>query len=790
MNYVNYLVTSKFAKGTDGHLDANDLVERIKNHDGSEAYYNHFDVPFSGLKVAIDTGKTIEKLTPDKKKYHKRVIRTIKQTDEVNLADGEKLLGITFKDASGPCKPAFGLVGFDFDDEESPENSLRDVKSFLNYFRFEHFYVAYSGSKGFHISVPFEYFGLPADEHLPKTLRNLAHELKPHFKTLDTSVYNIGRKFRAPNTKHGKTGLYKTIISGQGIDTNDIEAIKEYCKTRRDHMYEPREYDVQPNETLTQILEQAKATASYDASKVGSASAPTRLEEYDGKVCIKRLFEAEIDEGERNTTALILINDLFKSGKAREHCINVMTPWITRVMPEHRRAEVFEMIDDIYKGDRYYNHGCLEPIKSKHCSAKCPLWRKLSPDKRPVPVDAPKSAYKDATKPTKLPPTSFISSWFQTHNVHRTLAGVWYCDNHSTMVKVIVSKMLLDYDANYTAIYKKVTKELIHAYIDRYIEQSQYELLEELKDRIRYNGENKHVETFLKALTGECSDLDVQVLKHCLWQVKRKMWGSKVTWHMMAIISGKTGTGKSVALQHLMKPLEDVTDYAQMNILNDERENFRFYENFVMIFDEMVKAGKTDVNALKNRMTSEYAPQRALHTQIRDKWVNNCTFFGTSNDEVKDIIKDPTSARRYYQFTVNKKCDWETLNKLNFIELWQSIDENKDTPYIEGNFEELATQQEKIRHKDLIEEWLDLYELAPEDNDEGVQVKATDAYDAYMSFRKKQNIMTPYTMTRFGRVMTNLVGKTRLANGVHYKLSKNFGKSNVNYLQSDASISF
>ena len=259
--YINYLVLSKFAKGIDGHLDANDLVEVIKNHDGSEAYYNHFDVREDAL--GEDEGKP------------------------------------SFKGASGICRPAFGLVGFDFDDEESPENSLRDVQAFLRYFRFEHFYVAYSGSKGFHISVPFEYFGLPADENLPKTLRNLAHELRPHFKTLDTSVYNIGRKFRAPNTKHGKTGLYKTILKSSEVDTTDMSAIQEYCKTRRELMYEPQNYEVEPNKILLEILEEAKATAAYDKSKAGTALDPTRLEAYDGKICIKRLFEGEIDEGER-----------------------------------------------------------------------------------------------------------------------------------------------------------------------------------------------------------------------------------------------------------------------------------------------------------------------------------------------------------------------------------------------------------------------------------------------------------------------------------------------------------
>lgn len=733
MKFINYLVTSKYAKGSEGHLDSCDLVEAIKNHDGSEAYYNHFDVLESGL------------------------------------GDDEGVP--TFKGASGECKPAFNLVGFDFDSEDAPEKSLHDVQAFLQYFRFEHFYVAYSGSKGFHISVPFEYFGIPADENLPKTLRNLAHELRPHFPTLDTSIYNIGRKFRAPNTKHGKTGLYKTILKSENVDTSDMEAIKEYCKTRHDLNYEVKNYEVEPNKLLGEVLLKAKATAAYDKTKVGTALAPTKLEAFDGKVCIRRLLEGEIDEGERNTTCLILVNDFFKSQKSKEHCINILTPWIERVMPGERQPECFDMIDDIYSGDRFYNHGCLEPIKAKQCSAKCGLWSKLRPDKRPVPVDAPKQAFKEERKVKKTPAPLFIESWFERYNVKRTLAGVWYVNGKSTMSRTIVSRMLLDYKQFHVAAYAVVTKELIHAYIDRYIETSQGELLEDLKQRLAYRGDNDTVEKFLVALVGNVDPLDLAVLKHCLWQVKRKMWGHRVSWHMMAIISGKTGTGKSVALKQLMAPLEDVTDYAQLSILNDERENFRFYENFVMIFDEMVQAGKTDVNALKNRMTSDYAPQRALHTQIRDKWVNNCTFFGTTNNEVRDIIKDPTSARRYYQFTVNEKCDWDALDAMNFGGLWQGIDETRKTPYIEDFYEELKDRQETIRHTDLIEDWLE-YEDLYVTKGEGFKVSATAAYDSFMSFRVRQRILAPYTMTKFGRSLGQFVEKGRRAGGVFYMLSR------------------
>lgn len=784
MKYINYLVNGKYARGSEGHLDASDLVDKIKNHDGSEAYYNHFDVREDALKVEIDTGKTQlitkqNKKTGESYEVEEKVYRYVNSLSEVKLEDGELLVGRTFKGAEGLCRPAFGLVGFDFDDEESPENSLRDVQAFLNYFRFEYFYVAYSGSKGFHISIPFEYFGLPADENLPKTLRNLAHELKPHFKTLDTSVYNIGRKFRAPNTKHGKTGLYKTIISHVGVDTKDIEAIKEYCKTRRDTIYEVKNYEVTPNQTLVEIIARAKTTASYDKSKAGTAMAPTRLEEYDGKICIKRLFEAEIDEGERNTTALILVNDLFKSGKAKEHCINVMTPWITRVMPEHRRAEVFQIIDDIYSGNRFYNHGCLEPIKSKHCSAKCGLWAKLSPTKRPTPVDAPKSAFKEEQKSKKLPATDYIYSWFDNHNIDVTLANLWFKDGISTSVDVIAESIFHDYHAGTAGAgsYKQVTKQLVNACITVFYDNTRKIKMKEMQDYFAYTGDNDLVEQYLEALLDDVTTLDIEVMKHWLWLVKRNIFGLNTAHHIMPIFTGKSGAGKSRAISSLVAVLEDTVDEGDLSMLSDDRNDFRLMESFVMVFDEMAKVNKLDIDMLKKKITAEYLTYRVLGTNHKKKGRKTCTFIGTSNYAVIDMIKDPTSVRRYYEFRVKDKADWSKVNELDYMTLWRGVNEHKEEYYV-NDFYELSKVQENFRQKDEIEEWLDECGLYPENDSDIIQVPAQVVYDEYVAWLAKQRRdRFAFSMTRFGREMKKYVDYGRNKSHIFYKISKNFNES-------------
>lgn len=740
MEYINYLVYGKYARGTDGHINADDLREKIINHDGREAYYNHFDVRQDALQYEVDTGKT---KFDSKKNKDVKVYRYVDDAT-TDLANGEALVGPTFKNAGGTCRPAFNLVGFDFDSDEKPELSLQDVQAFLNYFRFEVFYVAYSGSKGFHISVPFEYFGLPADENLPRTLRNLAHELKPHFNTLDTSVYNIGRKFRAPNTAHGKTGLFKTIISKTGVDTKSMDAIKEYCKTRRDTMYDNRVYpELVPNVALVKLLDDARATATYDKAKTGTALEPTRLEAYDGKICIGRLFEAEIDEGERNTTALILVNDLFKSGKHKEYCIERMTPWVARVMPEHRRDEVFNIIDDIYAGDRFYNHGCLEPIKNKYCSAKCGLWSKLAPDKRPTPVDAPKSAFKELLTATSKPATAFIQSWLEDNAASITLANNWYLNGdfiNPIPRNVIEDKIFNASDVASRKEYKVVPQNKITAYLNTWSNDQREKRLDGLRKHLAYTGANDLVEKFLTAiLSREVTALEVAVLKHWLWLVKRKLNGKSTERELMVVMSGVTNTGKTYAVTKLFKPLKELVDTMSLEHLGDERQDFRLVESAIVFCDEMAAAKRVNIEALKNKITSKWLNYRPLKTSTRLQGKNFASFIGTSNTHIIDIVKDPTSARRYYEYWVTEKCNWPLVNEIDYLEVWRSIDESQPTPYIQDHLAELAETQEGLRHTDNVEDWLDIEELIPAEGLTHDSVKPREAYMAYHTWLKDQS---------------------------------------------------
>ncbi len=196
-----------------------------------------------------------------------------------------------------------------------------------------------------------------------------------------------------------------------------------------------------------------------------------------------------------------------------------------------------------------------------------------------------------------------------------------------------------------------------------------------------------------------------------------------------------------------------------------------------MVFDEMAKVNKLDIDMLKKKITAEYLTYRVLGTNHKKKGRKTCTFIGTSNYAVVDMIKDPTSVRRYYEFRVKDKADWKTVNELDYMALWRGIDESKEDHYVK-DFYELAKVQEQFRQKDEIEEWLIECSLFPENEEDEMKVAAQIAYDAYVEWLAKQRRdRFAFSITRFGREMKKYLSYGRNKHHVYYKISKNFNES-------------
>ena len=110
--------------------------------------------------------------------------------------------------------------------------------------------IFFSGSKGFHIGLPTDLWQPSASLTFPRTARRLAEDLAAAVQvTIDGGVYDKVRAFRAPNSRHPKTGLHKRALTLDELMGLSVERIQDLAR-------EPLAFDMP---TTTTRNEQAAA---------------------------------------------------------------------------------------------------------------------------------------------------------------------------------------------------------------------------------------------------------------------------------------------------------------------------------------------------------------------------------------------------------------------------------------------------------------------------------------------------------------------------------------------------
>ena len=214
------------------------------------------------------------------------------------------------------------------------------------------------------------------------------------------------------------------------------------------------------------------------------------------------------------------------------------------------------------------------------------------------------------------------------------------------------------------------------------------------------------IATWVKSVTGRESPLDSAVVRHFIWQVKRKLGGLPVEHHLMPILFGRTGGGKSVAVSKLIEPLRMVAIQSDMSVFEDQFSRRLFTRNFILFFDELQGSLSVDINRMKQIITSPAVEWRTMRSERVHSGAQNCTFIGCTNDRVSDRIKDPTSARRFWEIKCADQLNWTTINEVDYLAVWRSVNEQGPCPLAPYTDEIRRIQEAEIRTKDLIEDWL------------------------------------------------------------------------------------
>lgn len=257
---------------------------------------------------------------------------------------------------------------------------------------------------------------------------------------------------------------------------------------------------------------------------------------------------------------------------------------------------------------------------------------------------------------------------------------------------------------NVSAISEKLMSKALHELIVNKKISHRAEVINSLKC---VTPSNEIVTNFIKALTGGQDAADIAVISHWLWSVKKKMAGQSPSYHIMPILFGKQEGGKTVALNKLIAPINNF----RLNIGMDDMADGRYFksmsENYVIVFDEMQGAVRTDIDALKKQVTIDENDYRPLGTNDVFKVRQSCSFIGATNRSVAEQIVDVTGMRRFYELHCQDKLDWDLLGSIDFLAMWQSIDETKENGYMLEQIDNIRKKQECLVASDEITSFME-----------------------------------------------------------------------------------
>lgn len=161
------------------------------------------------------------------------------------FADHLKATGST-AGFNGPCWCPW--LWFDFDSEDDPAHAQADAAALVEHLQENEIdpaglLIFYSGSKGFHLGLPTALWAPPPGIGFHQTARRFAERLgEAAAVTIDAGVYDKVRAFRAPNSRHPKTGLHKRRLTLDELG-GPIGAILDLAAT-------PSPFEVPPPPTV------------------------------------------------------------------------------------------------------------------------------------------------------------------------------------------------------------------------------------------------------------------------------------------------------------------------------------------------------------------------------------------------------------------------------------------------------------------------------------------------------------------------------------------------------------
>ncbi len=326
----------------------------------------------------------------------------------------------------------------------------------------------------------------------------------------------------------------------------------------------------------------------------------------------------------------------------------------------------------------------------------------------------------------------------------------------------------------------------------------------ELTDILHNKGElavNEFRQTILKTIKFAADDLtDLRVfvelieenpsryelvlysLAHWIQICKKKAYGIKgLKYHNFPIVVGKQGTGKSEAVKAITRPVSELLINIDPKNVMDDRYQVSYGRAMVGFLDDLDSQPKAQQGKLKALITAEEVNPRRLYSHSTRAVPMMISFIGTSNKSINEIIYDDEMRRfveicmKNYKLPGREELDpdfLEIINSINYLAIWQGIDENKPCGYYLDTIRE-AIHEESVRNstQDIIEEWAECVEFYPPKPLENYKLISVE--DCLQSLREwgeanNQNI-SYYNSMKFALKIKSILGFEK---SIQYKVNR------------------
>lgn len=273
----------------------------------------------------------------------------------------------------------FGDFYLDFDSEDDIELAKEDALMVIWKLSMESgfnlpneaFHIYFSGFKGFHIIIPYQYFGYKPSPDLNVYFKLIAKDLYDFSinKTLDLKIYDRRRLFRLENSIHQKTGLFKIPLTYSQLSKLTSEEITEKSKTNFLINYPKPTFNMQ---AMIQFNGYIKA---YEFKKNQQ-----RVSSFNGNLtkidfvphCIQHLEDSGPISGQRNETVAILTSFWKNQDLEKDEILEKLLKWNNGQLKE---KEIRTTMWSILRRDHNYGCSTLEVV-SECIGESCKLYRK------------------------------------------------------------------------------------------------------------------------------------------------------------------------------------------------------------------------------------------------------------------------------------------------------------------------------------------------------------------------------------------------------------------------------